>query len=372
MGVRIYLSPPDVGEEEKAAVLAALDSGWVAPLGPEVDGFEADIAAFCGVSNAVALSSGTAALHLGLLGLGVGPGDDVVVPTLTFAATAFAVTYLGARPVFIDSEERSWNLDPDLLGEYLAEAARAGTLPAAVVPVDVFGRTADYDRLLPLCAEYGVPVLVDAAESLGARHRDSSAGAMGAAAVFSFNGNKIITTSGGGMLVTRDAVLAARTRYLATQARLPVPWYEHEDVGFNYRMSNILAALGRAQLRRLPAIIERRRQIRDRYADRLHGVAGMVVVGDPEWGASNAWLTTLLLPEDGPGPTEVVDALRAIDVEARHLWKPMHLQPVFAGTPIVGGAVAESLFARGVCLPSGARMTDVDVDEVSSAVVSLS
>jgi dTDP-4-amino-4,6-dideoxygalactose transaminase len=372
MGVRIYLSPPDVGEEEKAAVLAALDSGWVAPLGPEVDGFEADIAAFCGVSNAVALSSGTAALHLGLLGLGVGPGDDVVVPTLTFAATAFAVTYLGARPVFIDSEERSWNLDPDLLGEYLAEAARAGTLPAAVVPVDVFGRTADYDRLLPLCAEYGVPVLVDAAESLGARHRDSSAGAMGAAAVFSFNGNKIITTSGGGAIMSDDTSIVSRARYLSTQARQPVPWYEHEDIGFNYRMSNILAALGRAQLRRLPAIIERRRQIRDRYADRLHGVAGMVVVGDPEWGASNAWLTTLLLPEDGPGPTEVVDALRAIDVEARHLWKPMHLQPVFAGTPIVGGAVAESLFARGVCLPSGARMTDVDVDEVSSAVVPLS
>ena len=232
----------------------------------------------------------------------------------------------------------------------------------------MFGRTANYDRILPLCAEYEVPVLVDSAESLGAMHREAAAGSMGAAAVFSFNGNKIMTTSGGGMLVTHDAAIAERARYLATQARQPVPWYEHEDVGFNYRMSNVLAALGRAQLRRLPGIIERRHEIRARYAKRLDGVDSISVTADPEWGRSNDWLTTILLPEDGPTPTDVTDALRTQGIEARHLWKPMHLQPVFTDHLLIGGSVTEDLFARGVCLPSGARMTDEQVDEVANRV----
>ena len=235
----------------------------------------------------------------------------------------------------------------------------------------MFGRTADYDRILPLCAEYEMPVLVDAAESLGAMHHDAAAGSMGAAAVFSFNGNKIMTTSGGGMLVTHDASIAERARYLATQARQPVPWYEHEDVGFNYRMSNVLAALGRAQLRRLPGIIERRHEIRARYAKRLDGMDGISVTADPEWGRSNAWLTTILLPDDGPTPTDVTDALRTQGIEARHLWKPMHLQPVFTDHRVIGGSVTENLFARGVCLPSGARMADEDVEEVAGCLLDL-
>lgn len=368
MSIRLFLSPPDVGDDEKAAVLRALDSGWVAPLGPEVDGFEADIANFCGGSEAVALSSGTAALHLGLLGLGVGPGDDVVVPTLTFGATAFAVTYVGARPVLIDSEATSWNLDPDLLADYLDGAHKAGRLPTAVIPVDLFGRAADYDRILPICEQYQIPVLVDSAESLGARHGAAATGTMGAAGVFSFNGNKIMTTSGGGMLVTSNVGLAQRARYLATQARQPAAWYEHTEVGFNYRMSNLLAALGRAQLRRLPAIIARRREIRDLYAQHLDGVYGTRVMGDPPWGRSNAWLTTLLLDPDGPAPGAVIAALAAEGIEARHVWKPMHRQPVFSDNPIIGGDVADDVFARGLCLPSGARMSDAQVLEVCQIV----
>lgn len=365
MGTRIYLSPPDITEVEKALVMDALDSGWVAPLGPHVDAFEAEIAAFAGVKHAVALSSGTAALHLGLLTLGVGPGDHVLVPTLTFGATAFAVTYTGATPVFVDSERTSWNIDPDLVADYLANAK---VLPKAVVPVDLFGRTADYDRLLTICAEYGVPVLADSAEALGAWHGERPAGSQGHAAVFSFNGNKIMTTSGGGMLVTNDGDLADRVRYLSTQARQPVPWYEHTDIGFNYRMSNVLAALGRGQLQRLPGIVERRREIQEQYAKLLVGLVD--VVTDPPWGTSNAWLTTGLLT-DGLKPDDVTSALASEQIEARHIWKPMHLQPVFTEAPRVGGEVAEDLFARGICLPSGQRMTDADVAAVARLIQEL-
>ena len=366
--MRIYLSPPDVGDAEVAAAVAAIQSGWVAPLGPEVDGFEDDIEQFCDVPHAVALSSGTAALHLAMLGLGVTPGDEVIVPTLTFGATAFSVTYTGARPVFIDSETTSWNLDPDLLEAELAHRASTGRLPAAVIPVDLFGRTADYDRILHSCAVYDVPVLVDAAESLGAIHGSVSAGTMGAAGIFSFNGNKIMTTSGGGMLVTHDEALASRARYLATQARQPVPWYEHDDIGFNYRMSNVLAAIGRAQLARLPDMIERRRRIRDRYAAGL-AETGVHVTPDPPWGSSNAWLTTVLLPDERLGPDEVIAVLAEAGIESRHLWKPMHMQPVFTDAATIGGGVSERLFARGLCLPSGSAMTDDQVDEVSRSVI---
>ena len=290
---RMYLSPPNVTAAEVQAVVSALESGWVAPLGPEVDAFEADVATYSGRRHAVALSSGTAALHLGLLALGVGPDGEVVVPTMTFGATAFAVTYVGAAPVFLDIEPESWNLDPIVLEAFLARRAALDRLPAAVVTVDVFGRTCDYDRILESCARYGVPVLSDAAEALGARHGSAAAGSFGESAVFSFNGNKIMTTSGGGMLVTDDDDTARKARFWATQSREPFPWYEHEEIGFNYRMSNILAALGRAQLVRLPQMIERRREIRDAYAAGLADAPGVDVVGDPPWGRSNAWLTTV-------------------------------------------------------------------------------
>jgi dTDP-4-amino-4,6-dideoxygalactose transaminase len=367
---RLYLSPPNITESEVEAVTAALRSGWVAPLGPEVDAFEADVATFCGRRYAVALSSGTAALHLGLLALGVGPGDEVVVPTMTFGATAFAVTYVGASPVFLDIEPDSWNLDPTVLDEFLSRRAALDLLPAAVVAVDVFGRTCNYDRIMAACAEYRVPVLGDAAEALGAQHGAHSAGAFGESAVFSFNGNKIMTTSGGGMLVTDDEETASKVRFWATQSREPFPWYEHKEVGFNYRMSNILAALGRAQLQRLPTMIERRREIRDRYDSILGPMAGVSVVGDPPWGQSNAWLTTVrfestLHPD---APRRVREALEVANIESRPVWKPMHRQPVFAGAQSYLTGMADEIFADGLCLPSGAAMSDPDVARVSEIV----
>ena len=366
----LYLSPPHVGDDEILAVTEALRSGWVAPLGPEVDGFEQDVAAFSGTTHAVALSSGTAALHLGLLALGVGPGDRVIVPTMTFGATAFAVTYTGATPVFIDVEEESWNLDPVLLDATLADMARRNELPAAIVSVDVFGRPCQYDEILASASTYGIPVLADAAEALGAHYGDEPVGSFGRAAVFSFNGNKIMTTSGGGMLVTDDAELATKVRFWSTQSRQPLPWYEHEEIGFNYRMSNILAALGRAQLRRLPAMIERRREIFAGYLEYLGDIEGVALVGDPSWGRSTMWLTTVRFnsavhPE---APTRVREALMAQRIESRPVWKPMHQQPVFAESPRHITGVADAVFADGLCLPSGSAMTDDDVHRVSRVV----
>ena len=368
---RLYLSPPDCGDLEAKAVEGAVRSGWVAPLGPEVDAFESEIARFSGRTHAVALSSGTAALHLGLNALHVGAGQDVVVPTLTFGATAFAVTYTGASPVFLDVEPTSWNLDPNLLAAFLSERAAAGTLPRAVITVDVFGRTCDYDRIMPICEEYGVPVLADSAEALGAMHGSRPAGSFGKAAVFSFNGNKIMTTSGGGMLVTDDAELAAKARFWATQSRESFPWYEHEEIGFNYRMSNILAALGRVQLSRLPQMIERRRAIRDRYADALAGVEGVVVMSDPPWGQGNGWLTTMIfdLALHPDAPRRVREALEARNIESRPIWKPMHLQPVFAGAESLLTGVADRAFKTGLCLPSGSAMCDDDIERVVEGIL---
>jgi dTDP-4-amino-4,6-dideoxygalactose transaminase len=367
---RLYLSPPDVGEQEVDSVVGALESGWVAPLGPDVDAFEAELAETSGRSHAVALSSGTAALHMGLLALGVQADSEVLLPTLTFGATAFAVTYTGARPVFLDVEEVSWNLDPDVLEACLRERAAIGRLPSAVVTVDVFGRTADYDRILPLCAEYDVPVLCDSAEALGATYRDTPAGGQGLAAVFSFNGNKIITTSGGGALVTNSVEVTEQVRKLSNQSREPFPWYEHEQIGFNYRMSNILAALGRAQLARLPSIIRRRRALRDLYADELNGLPGVTVMSDPPWGTWNGWLTTVRMNADTyPGaPTKIRERLEGVNIEARPIWKPMHQQPVFRTAQSIVTGVADRLYAEGLCLPSGTAMRGEDVQEVCEIV----
>jgi dTDP-4-amino-4,6-dideoxygalactose transaminase len=368
---RLFLSAPNVGEAERAAIDAAMQSGWVAPIGPDIDAFEADLALASGRSHAIALSSGTAAIHLGLLALGVEPGAEVLVPTLTFGATAFAVVHAGSRPVFLDVEEESWNLDPSLLESHLRIKAAEGRLPAAVIPVDVFGRTCEYDSIMRICGEFQVPVLVDSAEALGARHGDSPAGSMGNAAIFSFNGNKIITTSGGGALVTNDPEIARKVRHWATQSREPFPWYEHEEIGYNYRMSNILAALGRAQLARLPEIVERRRAIRERYAATLEKVPGVTVMGDPPWGTWNGWLTTVRfdLSMHPNAPTLIREALETHDIESRPVWKPMHQQPVFKDSECVLTGVADRLFDEGLCLPSGTAMTDIDVDRVLGVIL---
>ncbi|HVW28545.1 MAG TPA: aminotransferase class I/II-fold pyridoxal phosphate-dependent enzyme [Polyangiaceae bacterium] len=352
----IYLSPPDVGRTERELLLEAFDSNWIAPLGPQVDAFEAEFARTVGAAHAAALSSGTAALHLALLLLGIGKGDSVVVPTLTFAATANVVRYVGAEPIFIDSEPGSWNLSPDLLIEALGSKAR---LPAAVIAVDLYGQCANYDRIVPLCQQHGVPIIEDAAEALGAARGGKAAGSFGVLSAFSFNGNKIITTSGGGMLVTEDASLADRARYLASQARDPAPHYEHSTVGYNYRLSNLLAAVGRAQLRSLETRVAKRRAIFDRYRSELADLPGWSFQPEDPGGRSTRWLTCALVDSTALGASrdDICTHLRAHDIEARPLWKPMHLQPVFAGCATIGGAVAAGLFERGLCLPSGSAMT---------------
>ena len=365
---RILLSQADVTETEEKAVLEALRSGWVTPLGPEVDAFEEEMAARVGVRHALALSSGTAALHLALLGVGAAPGRVVVVPTLTFAASANAVVHAGATPVFVDALEDDGNVDPALLLDFVDALAADGTDVAAVMTVDLFGRVADHSALEPELAARGIPLVEDAAESLGASRDGRAAGSFGRAAALSFNGNKIMTTSGGGMLLSDDASLVSRARYLATQARQPAPWYEHTEVGFNFRLSNLLGALGRAQLSRLDEMTLRRRTHRQRYASGLADLPDVRLLGrggTPGDEGDNCWLTVLVL---GPSwrltPSEVVAALAAADIEARHVWKPMHLQPVYAAHRAAVTGVAERLFDHGVVLPSGSVLRDGDIDRV--------
>ncbi|MGY2083166.1 DegT/DnrJ/EryC1/StrS family aminotransferase [Blastococcus sp. SYSU DS0539] len=367
---RILLSSPDVGPREQELVAEAISSGWIAPLGPMVDEFERRIAERCGRRHAVALSSGTAALHLALLQVGAGPGTVVVVPTLTFAATANAVAYTGADPVFVDCDPESGTLDPDLLEQALSSLAAEGVRVAAVVPVDLLGRCADYTRLAPVCERFGVPVISDAAEGLGARHASGPAGSFGLMAALSFNGNKIMTTSGGGMLLTDDASVAERARYLSTQARQPAVHYEHTEIGYNYRLSNVLAALGLAQLERLDEMIERRRRLRAEYAGLFAAVPGARVFQRAGDDADNCWLTAVLVDPQVAGwsADDLRAALDEADIESRPLWKPMHRQPVFAGARSVLTGAADRLFATGLTLPSGSALTSGQIDEVMSCL----
>ena len=361
---RIYLSPPDVGTAERDALLAAFDSGWIAPVGPDLDGFEADVAGAIGWPGAVAVTSGTAALHLAMLVNGVEPGDDVFVSSFTFAATANAVMYCGANPVFIDSDTATWNMSPQLLADALEDARRRNRLPKAVIVVDLYGQCADYDEIAPLCRELGVIVIEDAAESLMATYKDRPAGTLGDCGVFSFNGNKIMTTSGGGMFVSPDEKMADRVRYLSTQARQPVAHYEHTDVGYNYRLSNLLAAVGRAQFARLPDMSARRCEINDLYRLALSEVSGLSFLPVPDGSGWNGWLTCVTF--DDPGVRDrVMNALAAEDIESRPLWKPMHLQPIFASAPAFVDGTSQALFEHGLCLPSGSVLTDDDVSRIA-------
>jgi len=370
---RIYLSPPFMARDERRLLLDAFDSGWVAPLGPHVDAFEDEFASLVGVQHAVALSSGTAALHLALHLLGVGPGDEVMTSTLTFAATANAITYCAAKPVFVDVQPDTWAMDPSLLREELKACAKRGRLPKAIVPVDLYGQCADYGQILAVCEEYGLPVLEDAAEALGATYNDRPAGSFGDAAIFSFNGNKIVTTSGGGMLVSRDKGLVDRARFLATQARDPAPHYQHSVIGYNYRLSNLLAAVGRGQIRTLAERVERRRQIRETYEYALRDAEGISFMPEAEYGKSNSWLTCILIEPSvfGADRESVRAHLESLNIESRPLWKPMHLQPVFADCRSVGGQLAADLFERGLCLPSGSGMTDAEQSRVIDGVLSI-
>lgn len=363
---RLYLSPPDISPQDHASVDAVLTSNWVAPVGPALNAFEAAVAKRANRKHAVALNSGTAALHLALQILGVGSGDEVICPTLTFTASANPIFYLGAEPVFIDSEPRTWNMDPVLLEEALK--TRRGI--KAVIVVHLYGQCSEMDRIIELCKTYNVPLIEDAAEALGASYHGRPAGSMGAFSFFSFNGNKIITTSGGGMLLADDAAGIERARYLATQAREPVAHYEHKAIGYNYRMSNVLAGLGNSQLADLDRRVKARRTHFEAYQSALSDLPGIDFMPIAEPNAANYWLTCLTINPDSSGSSRdvLLAALEAADIEARPLWKPLHLQPVFKDKVCFGGELAARLFNRGLCLPSGSSMSEADRQRVIDTV----
>ncbi len=370
---RIYLSSPHMSGLEERFVAEAFATNWIAPVGPHVTAFEEEFADLVGAPYAAALSSGTAALHLALMLAGVGTGDEVLVSTLTFSASANPVVYLGGRPVFIDSERASWNMDPNLLAATLARKARQGRLPKAVIVVHLYGQSADLNPMIEICNHYEIPLIEDAAEALGSSYQGRTPGTFGKMGIYSFNGNKIITTSGGGMLVSHDAELITHAKKLATQARDPGPHYQHSEIGYNYRLSNVLAGIGRGQLRVLEKRVETRRNNFDYYQETLGHLLGIEFMPEAEWGRHTRWLTCITVDPSAFGATsdEIRLALEAENIEARPVWKPMHLQPVFAKCESVGGSVAEDLFARGLCLPSGSNLTNEELARVVTTVQSV-
>ena len=367
--MRVYLSPPHLTGHEKPLVDDAFASNWVAPLGPHVDEFEVEMCRTVGVGHAAALSSGTAALDLAMRLLGVGPGDEVLCSSFTFSASANPIVYEGGRPVFVDCDA-SWTIDPNLVEDELKAAAAAGRRPKALVAVDLYGQTCDYAAIEALCEKYGVALVEDAAEALGATCGGRGAGSFGRMGVLSFNGNKIITTSGGGMLLSNDGELIRKARFLATQARDAAPHYQHSQIGFNYRMSNILAALGRGQLATLHERVAARRANFEAYREALGELPGIGFMPEAPWGVSNRWLTCITVEPEAFGATreDVRQALEAENIEARPVWKPMHLQPVFAGCRALGGRVCEEIFEKGLCLPSGSSLSGDDRGRVIDVV----
>ena len=379
MQKRIFLSPPWMGGSERARVEEAFASNYIAPCGPMVERFEREFATVVGLPHACALSSCTAALDLLFHELGVTRGDTVFCSDLTFVASIAPAVQRGAEPVFIDGDDESWTLDPGLLEQALADAAQAGKLPKAVVAVDLYGQCCHYARVEEVCARYEVPLIIDAAEALGATYGERQAGRAGWAAVYSFNGNKIITTSGGGMLASTCGELVDRARWLSQQARGKYPWYEHEQLGYNYRMSNIVAAIGVGQLACLDDIIAKKRRLFEAYRVRLAALPEVSFMPEAAYGTCTRWLTVMQLetPEDransatgepSPLAERVRLALEAENIESRPVWKPMHLQPVFNGARVYGGAVSERVFSQGLCLPSGAGLSEGDVDRVSRII----
>jgi dTDP-4-amino-4,6-dideoxygalactose transaminase len=367
----ILLSTPHMGDRELEFVTEAFKTNWIAPIGPHVNAFEQEFGDVIGSSHAAAVTSGTAALHLALKLVGVGVGDEVFCSTLTFAASANPIAYLGAKPVFIDSDRISWNMNPHLLKAALAQRAKVGKLPKAVVLVHLYGQSADIDPIIAACDQYGVPVIEDAAEALGATYKGRSPGTFGKIGIFSFNGNKIITTSGGGMLVSEDASITEKARFLATQARDPAPHYQHSEIGYNYRLSNVLAGIGRGQLLVLKDRVDARRRNYEVYQQALGSLPGIEFMPEAPWSYSTRWLTCLTIDpaKFGVDRETVRLALAAEQIEARPVWKPLHLQPIFADCECFGGEVAEDLFEQGLCLPSGSNLSDEDLDCVIQSIV---
>lgn len=367
---RIYLSSPHMSGDEQKYVAEAFATNWIAPLGPNVDAFEKELAEYVGVKGAVAVSSGTAAIHLALKLLHVGANDIVFCSSLTFAATANPIVYEGATPLFIDSDAVSWNMSPQALERALNDANKHNRLPKAVIAVNLYGQSADMDTICGLCAQYDIPVIEDAAESLGATYKGKASGTFGKFGIFSFNGNKIITTSGGGMLVANDLMALEKARFWATQARDQAWHYQHSEIGYNYRMSNILAGVGRGQLRVLDDRVKARRKIFNRYFSALSSIDGIEFMPEASYGQSNRWLTTLTVNSErvGVSPTEIMIALEKENIESRPVWKPLHLQPVFHDCGYYPHSLNESisdyLFENGICLPSGSNMTEHEQDRV--------
>lgn len=371
---RIYLSPPHMSGLEQKYVKEAFDTNWIAPLGPHVDEFEKRMAAYAGTKGGAAVNSGTAAIHLALLLLGVTKGDTVFCSTLTFVASANPIVYLGAEPVFIDSEADSWNMSPQALERALHEAKRQNKLPKAVLIVHLYGQSAKMEELLSICRYYGVAVVEDAAESLGTEYKERKSGSMGDFGIYSFNGNKIITTSGGGMLVSNDTESLDRARSLAAQARDPVPYYQHQQTGYNYRMSNILAGVGIAQLGVLDERVAAKRALFVRYKEYLGSLEGIHFAEEIEGSKSNRWLTALTIDESVTGlrASSLIIALEKENIEARHVWKPLHTQPLFKGCAYFPHSEEESvsdrLFEQGLCLPSGSGLTEAEQDRVIGVI----
>lgn len=367
---RIFLSPPHMGGQELEFVHEAFASNYIAPVGPQVEAFEREFAETVGARHAAAVSSGTAALHLALRWIGVERGDEVACSTFTFVASANAIVYQGAVPVFVDSDTATWNMDPNLLSDFFRRREKIGRLPKAVVLVHLYGQPADIKAIALLCEKYGVALIEDAAEALGASYKGRAPGTMGQCGIFSFNGNKIITTSGGGMLVSDDKSLVERVRFWATQARDRAVHYEHSELGYNYRMSNILAAIGRGQLRVLNQRVEEKRRLFENYVRALGDLPGVRFMPDIEGCRSTRWLTCLTIDPAlaGTDRDAVIKALETENIESRPTWKPMHLQPLYKDCEVFGGAVSEHLFEQGICLPSGTGMSEADIERIVGVV----
>lgn len=371
---RIYLSPPHMSGREQEYIKEAFDTNWIAPLGPHVNAFEREVAAYTGAKAALAVSSGTAAIHLALRLLGVGQGDIVFCSSLTFIGSVNPILYLGAIPVFIDAEPDSWNMSPVALEKAFEWAMEVGIMPRAVVIVDLYGQSADYEPLLAICKRYGVPVVEDSAEAMGASYKGKACGTFGDFGVYSFNGNKIITTSGGGMLVSDNVEALEKALFWATQARDKAPWYQHSEMGYNYRMSNIIAAIGRGQLQVLDDRVKSRRKIFARYQEALGDLPGVGFMPEAPYGKCNRWLTVMMLDRAYTlvNPMQIINALEAENIEARPVWKPMHMQPLFADnmyfTHEEGGSVSDRLFSCGICLPSGSSLTEEEQQRVIECV----
>lgn len=373
MNPKIWLSSPHMGGKEKEYVDQAFTTNWVAPLGPNVNEFESDLSQYIGVPHCAALSSGTAAIHLSLIMLGVEPGDEVICQSFTFSATANPIVYLGATPVFIDSESDSWNMDPDLLEKAIKERISKGKKPKAILLVHLYGMPAKVEDIFSIANKYDIPVIEDAAEALGSRYKGKACGSFGLMGILSFNGNKIITTSGGGALVSRDIEYIIKAKFLATQARDDAPHYQHSEIGYNYRMSNVVAGVGRGQMEVLENRISIRRENNRFYRSLLGQIDGIKFQNEPIGHFSNYWLTTILVDKNKVGVSreDIRIAMEADNIETRPLWKPMHIQPVFTKYPSYINGISEKYFMDGLCLPSGSNLTPEEKERVKECLMNV-